>query len=103
MNLQDNPEYKASVSALDEAIRSHHALLERIGNEQDVNDDGTQDNSIVSGWVLVIGTTGFNSESGEFHDAMVEMPDSLNNFTAVGLARYGMRFTDNLVDNFTGE
>jgi len=98
-DLRDDPDYRASVDRLDTAIREHHALLERIGNETD--DDGTSDTSIVSGWVLTIGTTGFNSESGEFHDAMVEVPASLNNFTACGLARYGMRFLDNMVDNYS--
>lgn len=101
MDITENPEYKASVKALDEAIRAHHALLERIGNEEDVNEDGTTDSSLVSGWVLVIGTTGFNSGDGEFHDAMVEVPDHLNNFTGWGLAKYGERFMENLCDNWS--
>jgi hypothetical protein len=102
-DIQANPEYRASVAKLEECVREHHALLERIGNETDANEDGTEDTSVVAGWILVIGTVGFNSEQGEFHDAMVELPASLNNFTALGLARYGFRFLDNMVDNFSGD
>ena len=101
MDLHEHPEYRASVERLDAAIRDHHALLERIGNDTDVNEDGTRDTSIVSGWVLTIGTTGFNTENGEFNDAMVELPAGLNTFTACGLARYATRLLDDMVDNFS--
>lgn len=52
---------------------------------------GVPENSIVSGWVLVIGQVGF-AENREFHSAIVEFPDSLNTFAAIGLTDYAMRF-----------
>lgn len=99
MNLTERPEYKASAAALDEAIRKHHEVLEALGNE---TFDDSADTSIVSGWVLVIGTTGFNSEDGEFHDQMVEAPSTTSWATASGYIRYAQRFVDYQMDNFTG-
>ena len=101
-SIQDDPEYKASVNRLDEMIREHFKLIEDFGNKIDANEDGTTDTSMVSGWVLVLGTTGWNSESGEFHDGMVEMPASMNTFMAIGLAEYGHGFLRHSMQNYLG-
>jgi hypothetical protein len=99
-DIRKDPEYKASMEVLDAAIRDHFTLIEAWANEHGEGDD--VDTSTVIGWTLVIGTVGFNSESGEYHDAVCEMPDSLNKFTAVGLAQYGYGFHKNSIDNYTG-
>lgn len=97
-DILSQKDYKDSVERLESAIREHHALLERYGNEAYPEN---QDISVVSGWVLVIGTTGMSSETGEFHDAMVETPPSQNNFMSVGLAQYGAGFTLAQIANYT--
>ncbi|UYL85302.1 hypothetical protein SEA_HAGER_9 [Microbacterium phage Hager] len=87
-SILDDPAYKASVAKLEEDIRAHHRLMEDWGNE---HEEGEPDNTMVVGWVLVIGQVGFN-DGKEFHDAVVEYPDTLNTFHAEGLAAYGHRF-----------
>ena len=97
--ISKDPAYKASVHKLDEAIAEHLALVEAWANEH--GDTPGEDTSALTGWVLVMGTVGFNSENGEFHDALVETPESMNSFMAVGLAQYGYGFLKNETDNYS--
>lgn len=90
-NILEQPEYKAIANRLDTVIRELHRYIEDFGNEHDMNDTGVPENSMVSGWVLTIGQVGF-AEGREFHSAIVEFPDSLNTFAAIGLTDYAMRF-----------
>lgn len=89
--ILDDPAYRISIERIEQAVRDHHRLLEDWGNEHDVNDDGTTDNTVVVGWVLAIGQVGF-SDGREFHGALVEHPATLNSFMALGLADYAVRF-----------
>jgi len=97
--ITEDPAYKASVNKLDNAIREHFALVERWANEHDDDVPG-EDASTIAGWVLIMGTVGWNSENGEFHDAVVELPPGMNTFMGVGLAHYGAAFMDDRVNNF---
>lgn len=94
----DQPEYRASVDRLDEAIRDHLRILETYGNEQ--ADDGIADTSLTAGWVLTIGQVGY-ADGREFHGAVVEHPQTLNAFMALGLADYTLRFLRSQVDDYT--
>ncbi|UAJ16100.1 hypothetical protein SEA_TINYMINY_9 [Microbacterium phage TinyMiny] len=96
-SILDDPKYKASVQRLEDAVRDHHRLLEDWGNE---HDEGEPDQTMVVGWVLVIGQVGFN-DGKEFHSAVVEYPDTLNTFHAEGLAGYGHRFIQDGNNDFT--
>lgn len=86
--ITDDPEYKASVERLEEAIRSHHRLVEDWGNE---HGETEEEHSMVAGWVLVMGQIGYDS-GREFHAALVEYPDSTSSFLAIGLVDYARRF-----------
>lgn len=99
-SILNDPEYKASLARIEEAVKVHHRLLEDWGNNNPDFKDGTQDNTIVVGWVLTIGQVGYN-DGREFHDAVVEMPDSLNSFHALGLAEYTYRFMQHQTNNFS--
>ncbi|MEV8269139.1 hypothetical protein AB0P19_02255 [Microbacterium oleivorans] len=79
---------------LEDAIRRHLQLLEVFGNKHDVDGTGIPEQSMVAGWVLVIGQVGF-ADGQEFHAAIVEMPDTENTFHAIGLIDYARRFLAN--------
>lgn len=96
-SILDDPKYKASVQRIEDAVRDHHRLLEDWGNE---NDEGDAENTMVVGWVLTIGQVGF-ADGREFHSAVVEYPDTLNQFHALGLADYSQRFLRYQTSDFT--
>lgn len=93
-NVTETPEYRASIDRLETDIREHLRILEEFGNEHDVDDTGIPEQSMVAGWVLIIGQVGF-ADGREFHAAVVEMPETVNTFHALGLADYGRRFLVN--------
>ena len=97
-SILKDPEYRASIAKLEEAIAEHHKIVERIGNEK-FSDAGTE-SAVVFGWVLGIGIMGIDEDGDEFSDVLVETNRSLNNFTAIGVARYAAGFLEEQSNNY---
>ena len=99
-SITKNPEYKASLEKLDEAIREHHKVVERIGNERFA--EGGTESAFVFGWILGIGIMGTDEDGDEFADVLVDTSQALNGFTAMGMSDYVRGFLHEQTNNFSG-
>jgi hypothetical protein len=99
-DITKDPEYKTSLAALDEAIRSHYSLIERKGNEYEP--ESGEERGFVFGWVLGIGTMGTDGDGDEYSDVLVEHADAMNDYTVQGVADHTYRFIVAQNNNYTG-
>lgn len=99
-DITKDPEYKTSLAALDEAVRKHHELVQRKGNEYDPGVG--EERGFVFGWVMGIGIMGTDEDGDEFSDVIVEHADAMNDYTVQGVADHTYRFIVSQNNNYAG-